>query len=123
MQLIVEWLPHGLAVAGLVAFALARWPRRRGGTARLLTAVGAGASLATAVVLIGLDRAAADRRDWAVPAGRAFDPATAYASPADLAVGTPAPDFILPRVDTGRPVHLSDLAPHRPIVLVFGEFG
>jgi hypothetical protein len=122
MQRIVDWLPYGLAVIGLAFLALALWRRRRGG-ARLLTAACAGVSLTTAVVLIGLDRADADRRDRAAAAGPAFDWATAYGGPAGPAVGTPAPDFTLPRVDTGEPVHLSELAHHGPVVLVFGEFG
>jgi len=122
MQLFVDWLPHGLAAASLVSLALALRLLRRGGTARLLTAACAGAGLATAGVLIGLDRIDADRRDQPSAAGGTFDLAAAYGN-SGPGVGTPAPNFTLPRVDTGELVRLSDMIHRRPVVLVFGEFG
>jgi len=122
MQLTVDWLPYGLAVTSLIFLALALWSLRRGGTARLLAATCAGTGLATAVILIGLDRVDADRRDEPASAGRTFDVAAAYGM-AGPGVGARAPDFTLPRVDNGQLVRLSDLNCRRPVVLVFGEFG
>lgn len=40
-----------------------------------------------------------------------------------LLLGSAAPDFTLPSLDTGHLVHLADLLQHKPVVLVFGSFG
>jgi hypothetical protein len=40
-----------------------------------------------------------------------------------MPIGTPAPDFTLPRLDKGPPVCLADLLRERPVVLIFGSFG
>ena len=39
-----------------------------------------------------------------------------------LPVGAPAPDFTLPALGDGKPVHLADLIGRRPVVLVLGSF-
>lgn len=122
MQRTLDWLPYGLAVTSVILLALALWFLRRGGTARLLTAICAGTGLATAVILIGLDRVDPDRRDQPASAGPTFDVAAAYGMPGP-SVGARAPEFTLSRVDNGQLVRLSDLNRRRPVVLVFGEFG
>jgi hypothetical protein len=38
------------------------------------------------------------------------------------AVGTEAPDFILPRLGGGERVQLSSFQGHKPVVLIFGSY-
>ncbi len=41
---------------------------------------------------------------------------------APLPVGRPAPDFTLTRLDSDRPMSLSNLTGHKPVVLIFRSF-
>ena len=38
------------------------------------------------------------------------------------AVGTMAPDFTLPRLDSGEPVQLSSFRGRKPVALIFGSY-
>jgi hypothetical protein len=38
------------------------------------------------------------------------------------AAGTMAPDFTLPRLDSGAPVQLSSFRGHKPLALIFGSY-
>ncbi|MCW5977677.1 MAG: redoxin domain-containing protein [Bryobacteraceae bacterium] len=51
-----------------------------------------------------------------------FQPMWNVARGGSLQVGQPAPDFALPRRDTGDTVRLREFRGHRPVVLVFGSY-
>ncbi len=119
------WIPGGLAVLGLLALVLG-WKslrKRRGGkapTAALLALCSGvaleGAAVATAV-MSGLV-------PWAgTPAPAHLNSETMRAKYLGGFVGTRAPDFTLPALSDGHPVHLADHWSRRPLVLVFGSFG
>jgi hypothetical protein len=51
-----------------------------------------------------------------------FEPLWMRARQGNLRVGDSAPDFVLPRLDGTRAVHLSAEFRERPVVLVFGSY-
>jgi hypothetical protein len=122
-----NWIPYELALVGALRLGcwFLGWRRRRlfgfrsiGGTLLLCLAV---ASLIAAGAIAAFDQL---ERRWREGLVSAPHPIIAAASGADtFPAGTPAPDFTLPRLDNGAPVHLAELTRRRPVVLVFGGFG
>jgi hypothetical protein len=51
-----------------------------------------------------------------------FEPLWMSARAGHLAVGDPAPDFVLPTTDHSRTVRLSEEWRQKPVVLIFGSY-
>jgi hypothetical protein len=125
--MLVPWLLCAIALTGAVGLTMRFLRRRRhrragreslAGVLSLCLVVACLVASAAVVVLDLLDDAS---KDLPVTAQGPSAPADYHAATAPL--DTPAPDFTLPRLDTGKPLHLADLFHRRPVVLIFGSFG
>lgn len=123
------WLDAPLAVIGLLAMSPWMWmafrrrrsvcstsPSRVRQAARLLLFfLGLGSFM-----MAGLDVGFAAWEDASRPRSGPFD---FDQFSLENASHEEAPDFCLPALDEGRSIRLSDFRGHKPVVLIFGNFG
>jgi cytochrome oxidase Cu insertion factor (SCO1/SenC/PrrC family) len=127
---LAQWILCGIALPGALGLALwffRRLRRRRAGPETIMGVLSL--CLVVACLVASAATAILDRLDEANKESLVNSPGPLTAAdynprPAPtMPVNTPAPDFTLPRLDNGVPVHLADLLHQRPVVLIFGSFG
>jgi cytochrome oxidase Cu insertion factor (SCO1/SenC/PrrC family) len=125
--MLAQWLPYELALLGVLAlgpWAYGRLRRRRAALSSLAEVLSfclAAACLIASVAIVVLDRLDDARKEQSANSHGPITAADYHAI--IMPLGIPAPDFTLPRLGGGVPVHLADMVRQRPVVLVFGSFG